>query len=255
MLKRLNSLWVGEDLGYLERLCIVSAIEVGHPFTIYSYTPENLRGVPAGVEVRDAREVFPAEKFFCYKWAALGSDFFRYALLAKGCGYWVDLDVYMLGPFDFMTDYVFGWERGGSINGAVLRLPDNCDMLNYLVSLPKRNWRPPFFGPKRTLYFYLKRLKGDVHPDDLDWGSFGPALITHLAEKYGVAKLAQEREVFYPIRYEEAHVFSGPAETVERMLTPQTRAVHLWHSKLDAAVKNSPPPGSFLEAACRRHGI
>ena len=34
MLERLNSLWVGGALGAIERLSVVSALSVGHPFTI-----------------------------------------------------------------------------------------------------------------------------------------------------------------------------------------------------------------------------
>ncbi len=34
----------------------------GHEFTVYSYTPDELKGVPTGVEVRDAREIMPEEK-------------------------------------------------------------------------------------------------------------------------------------------------------------------------------------------------
>jgi len=43
MLPRLNSLWIGEQLGYLEKLTLASALSVGHLFTIYSYTAEKLR--------------------------------------------------------------------------------------------------------------------------------------------------------------------------------------------------------------------
>ena len=46
MLPRLNSLWIGEQLGYLERLTLASALSVGHSFTLYSYAPEKLREVP-----------------------------------------------------------------------------------------------------------------------------------------------------------------------------------------------------------------
>ena len=55
MLERLNSLWVGDRLGYIEQLCLVSALAVGHRFTLYSYTPDVLRGVPNGIDLRDAR--------------------------------------------------------------------------------------------------------------------------------------------------------------------------------------------------------
>ena len=90
MLDRLNSLWIGDELGYMERLTLVSALSVGHPFTLYSYAPEKLRGVPNGVEVRDANEVVPYNtlaRYFDGGWAALGTDFFRYAMQAKGLGY------------------------------------------------------------------------------------------------------------------------------------------------------------------------
>jgi len=256
MLKRLNSLWVGNEFGYIERLCVVSALTVGHEFTIYSYTPEKLCGVPIGAEIRDAREVMPDELVGKYSTALL-ADFFRYALLAKGLGYWVDLDVYFLRPFNFEDQYVFGWEHESSINNAILLIPPQSRMLSELRELPKINWRPPFFGPRRTLLFYWTRLlKGNIHPEDLPWGTFGPALVTYLAKKHGVAHLAQERSVFYPIRYQEADLlFSRPAAAVESILTPQTRAVHLWHSKLSGDTMICPPRGSYLEVACRQHGI
>src|SRR5664280_1517399 len=128
MLKRLNTLWVGDRLGYLEQLCLVSATAVGHPVTLYSYTPDNLKGVPDGIEIRDAREVMPEEKLVRYSDSgavALGANFFRYALLAKDVGYWVDLDLYFLKALDFKGEYVFGWEYENWINNAVLYVPSN----------------------------------------------------------------------------------------------------------------------------------
>ena len=81
MLKRVNSLWVGDRLGYLEQVCLVSAAAVGHPVTLYSYTPDRLKGVPPGIELRDAREVMPEERVVKYAghklvcaWAQISSD-------------------------------------------------------------------------------------------------------------------------------------------------------------------------------------
>src|ERR1700760_4207064 len=113
MLERLNTLWFGNQLKYTEQLCIASARAVGHQFRIYSYDPEALKGVPSGVELRDARELLPEERLLRYSdtgAVALGSDLFRYAMLAKGLGYWVDLDLCFLRPLDFTDPYVFGWE-------------------------------------------------------------------------------------------------------------------------------------------------
>ena len=259
MLERLNSLWVGGELGYLERLSVVSALSAGHPFTIYSYAPENLNAVPTGAEVRDAREVAPYETLAHYLeggWGALASDFFRYALLAKGLGYWVDLDLVFLKPIDFQDEYVFGWENKKSINGAVLRLPKDCAMLGELRSIPQLNWRPPFFGLRKTAVFYWERLtKGDIRPENYRWGIFGPAILTYLAKKYAVSNRAKECSVFYPVKHYQVELLLGPTELVERLLTAETRTIHLWQSVLRRTSKGPPPAGSYLEQACRLYGI
>lgn len=259
MLERLNSLWLEGRLGYIEQLCLVSARSLGHPFTLYSYKPETLSRVPNGVEIRDAREVMSDEnlvRYFDTGWAALGSDFFRYSLLAKGLGYWVDMDLYFIKPFDFADEYVFGWENDLSINGAVLRIPAQSAMLQDMINTPRLNWRPPFFGPKRSLLYYWSRLtKGDVHAEDLPWGTFGPGLLTHFAKKHGVATLAQERSVFYPVQYTEAHALFGTSFAIEEKITKQTRAVHMWHSHLGRLTSESPPRGSYLDVVCRQHGV
>ena len=258
MFDRLNSLWIGDKLGYVERLTMISALEVGHPFRLYSYEPERLRSVPGGVEVRDANEVIERSvlaRYFDGGHPALGTDFFRYAMMAKGIGYWVDLDLYFLRPLDFRDEYVFGWEHETSINGAVLRLPPDCDMVRELCRIPHMNWRPPFYGARRSARFYWRRLtEGDMRPENYRWGTFGPAILTWLVKKHRVANRAQRRPVFYPILHSEAKMVCGPPERVERQLTGETRTVHLWSSVLSREARTV-PPGSWLDLACRRHGL
>lgn len=258
MLARFNSLWFGSELGYLEQLSIKSALALGHPYTLYSYEPEQLRGVPPGVDLRDASEVMSdpkRTKHFDGKFKALGSDFFRYELLAKELGYWVDLDLIYLKPFNFEDPYVFGWEREGSINGAVLKMPADSPMLKVLREIPERNWCPPFFGPRRKLLYYLARLKGDVELEDLPWGAAGPALITHLAKTMSLAARAQAQTVFYPIDYFTAEVLFEDRATVEQQLSPDTHAIHMWHSRIVKRAGTTPPAGSYLADVCAEHGI
>ena len=215
---------------------MVSALSVGHRFTLYSYTAEKLCGVPSGVDVRDANEVVPYKtlaRYFDGGWATLGTDFFRYAMQAKGLGYWVDLDLYFLRPVDFHDEYVFGWEHETSINGTVLRLPSDSAMVRELCEISHINWKPPFYGLRKTAVFYWRRLReGDIRPENYSWGTFGPKILTYLAKKYGVSKLAKERSVFYPVRHRQAKLICGPPEFVESQLTNETRAVHLWNSVL-----------------------
>jgi hypothetical protein len=257
--ERLNSLWVGERLGYVERLCLASALAVGHPFTLYSYTPSTVLNVPGGVELRDAREVMPEEKLIRYRDSgavALGANFFRYYLLAKGLGFWVDMDLLFLKPLDFDDAYVFGWQDERLINNAVLRAPAKSDFVRDLCTLPKTNWRPAWFGPKRTLLYYWSRLmNGDVRVEDLPWGTFGPGLVTYAAKKHGLAGRAQKSVVFYPVKYTDAHALFGAADVIERMITPETRAVHLWNARLTGLKSKPPPRGSYLEAVCAQYDI
>jgi len=256
MLERLNSLWVGDRLGYLEQLCLVSALSVGHPFTLYSYTPKALRGTPQGVELRDAREIMSEDRFVRYSVTPIGSDFFRYALLARNLGYWVDMDLHFLKPFDFRETYVFGWERENSINNAVLNIPAQSDMLHDLCALPETNWCPPFFGPRRTLLYYWARLKkGNVKVQELPWGTTGPGFVTYLAKKYRFDQFAQEPSVFYPVPYDDAEALFGPADVIEGMIKPETRAIHMWRSRLGKLVDKPPSRESYLDIVCRRYGI
>lgn len=258
MLEMLNSLWFGDRLGYLEQLSIKTALAVGHPYTLYSYEPDRLSGVPNGVEVRDAREVMSDPRrvrYFEGKFKALGSDFFRYEIFARSLGYWVDLDVLFLRPLRFDGDYVFGWERRNSINGAVLKLPTGSSMLEQLRSIPERDWCPPFFGPKRRLNYYLQRLRGHVELEDLPWGAAGPAMITYLAQTLGLANKAQPVPVFYPVGYSQAEILFGPADDVRRLIKPETCAVHMWHSRLHKLADEPPSLGSYIGELCRQYDV
>ena len=259
MSERLNSLWVGDSLGYVEQICIASALAVGHEFTLYSYTPDTLKHVPEGVELRDAREVMPEERLLRYSDSGaiqLGANFFRYALLAKGLGYWVDMDFHFLKPLEFDEPYVLGWEYENWINNAVLRAPANSDFVRDLCELPQTNRRPPWFGPRRTLKYYWSRLtKGDIRVQDLPWGTFSSGLVTYAAKKHGVAAMAQRPSVFYPVRWKDGPALMGPAEIIEEMVRPDTCAVHMWYSHLARFVDKQPPRGSYIDVLCRRYDV
>lgn len=257
-MERLNALWFGDRLGYLEQLSIKTALAQGHSYTLYSYSPEKLSGVPVGVKVRHAAEVMSDPRrvrHFDGKFKALGSDFFRYELLAKSLGYWVDLDLIFVRPLDLHEEYVFGWESPGSLNGAVLKLPAGSAMLEELRNIPEQNWCPPFFGPRTRLRYYWQRARGDVQLEDLPWGSAGPGMITYLVKKNGLATKAQATHVFYPLPYSEAKMLYGPASEVEALIKPDTIAIHMWHSHLGELAKNAPPEGSYISQLCRQYEI
>lgn len=258
-LPRLCSLWVGDRLGYLEQLCLRSARSVGHEVTLYSYEPERLCGVPDAIELRDAREVMPESELVAHGGNgsyALGADFFRYALLAKGLGIWTDMDVVFVKPIDFNEEYLFGWQDAALINGAILSFPKDSPLACELANVRKMTGRPPWYGPKRTMKYFWSRLRdGELSVEDMPWGTFGPEMITYLAKKHEVSGRAQDPEVFYPLHWKDARKLYGPAELVESIIRPETRAIHLWNGALYGLRDKPPPKGSFIADQCLRHDI
>ncbi|WP_257170831.1 hypothetical protein, partial [Bradyrhizobium sp. SRS-191] len=244
----------------LEQLCFVSALAQGHDVVLYSYTPEALQGVPAGVEIRDAREVMSEQRLVRYSDTgsfALGANFFRYRLLQKGLGYWVDADVYFVKPLNFFEEFVLGWEDGAKINNAVLLLPSDSEIVRDLCELPSDNVRPPWFGPRRSLQYYFARMTSSkgVRVQDLPWGTYGPEMLTYLAKKHKIAELAKEPSVFYPVGWRDARGLYGPAERIEAMIGPETCAVHMYNGALRELRDLKPPKGSYIDLACRKYGI
>ena len=104
-LEPVRSLWVGDALPAAQRACVDSFLRVGHPFELFTYG--EVEGVPRGVRVRDAEEIVSRDRVFrygkCAGESAGGlsgfSNLFRYALLVREGGYWVDCDVFCLRPF------------------------------------------------------------------------------------------------------------------------------------------------------------
>jgi hypothetical protein len=78
--------------------------------------------------------------------------------------------------------------------------------------------------------------------------------LTYLAKKHRVANRAQKPPIFYPVLHSDAKIVCGPPEWVERRLTCETRAVHLWSSVLSREARIA-PPGSWLDVVCCRHGL
>jgi len=103
----IQSLWIGDALSNLERLCVQSFIDHGHAFHLYAYA--DVAGVPAGAAVKDGNEILPYRQLTGgrARHVASLSDYFRYALLNQKGGYWADMDIVCLRPFDLSTPVVF----------------------------------------------------------------------------------------------------------------------------------------------------
>lgn len=138
--KIVNGMWVGSHLSSLELLTLHSFVDHGHEFHLWLYEPVD-SVLPESVKVRDANEIIPADKIFRKKnndpkfqigKGSIGSpfsDLFRYKLLYEKGGWWVDMDVTCLKPFNFDKPYFFRGHPLLSMIGNVIKVPARSELM------------------------------------------------------------------------------------------------------------------------------
>ena len=93
MAEIIQSLWIGESLGPLQKLSIASFLNHGHEYHLHCY--QKIGNLPSGVVVKDASETLPASAIFYYQngpgrgSVAAFANLFRYKLLLEKGGWWV----------------------------------------------------------------------------------------------------------------------------------------------------------------------
>lgn len=256
----LATLWVEGRLSYLEQVCLASAIAAGHSTTLYTY--RGVEGAPPGVRVRDAREVMAEEHMIKHRardsWA-LGANLFRYHMMRKGVGVWIDADLYLLRPLRLGgRSHLFGWQKEDLINNAVLYAPPDSPLLDGLFAFLAQEHIVPYWLPlKKRLRYQIRPWLG-LRPLPLSehrWGVAGPRALTHVARALDLTGHAVPQDVFYPYGPKRARDAFDPGIDLMARTTPRTVGIHLWNEAIKPLKRAPPPPGSFLARACERHGV
>jgi hypothetical protein len=237
---KFQSFWFGESLSPYQILAMKSFVDFGHDYVLYAYQKFD---VPAGVQLRDAREILPRDRIFFYgKRAAIGagsvsgfSNLFRYRLLHELGGWWVDADVICLSKQVPAAEVFLGWEDEWLIGSAILKFPP----------------RHAFMGEMLDI--------ADRAGTDLEWGETGPYLLTRLARERGILPLVATPAESFPVPSHDALQTLMPARREEvREKTQNLALLHLWNEVLRRAVVftwMAPPPGSFVADLFARHGV
>ena len=143
----LQTFWTGNPLSRMERAALQSFVNVGHPITIYTYNPltEFKKSVPRhkDIHVRDAREILPEAAMFQYAGRQVEgvrpnafsflpfSDLFRFTMLHRNGGAWMDLDIFLLKPIPpkiLASPYAFSSERTIQKGAYKMASPEIVDM-------------------------------------------------------------------------------------------------------------------------------
>ncbi len=238
MLPIIQSLWVGDPLSNLEKLCIQSFLDNGHEFHLYVY--DEVQGIPGGAVVKDGNDILPYNELTAgplQEWSSL-SDYFRYALLYKKGGWWVDMDTVCIKPFDFGEEIIFPDKSMGSgwIPNTPLRFPAGHPFMKTMQDLCRERIQIENVG---------RVMMG------------GPPLLTEQIAQAGLQRHAQSQMRFFlPHEYE----FSNFDDTYrDGLLFPaNTHAVHIGNSvsRKRGIDKNAQfDAGSLFEQLKDRHGI
>lgn len=143
----LQTFWTGKPLSRMERAALQSYVNVGYTVHVYTYNPmeEFMTHVPTSrhIKVHDAREILPEDQLFQYAGRAdIGkrddaysylpfSDLFRFTMLHKKGGAWIDLDIFMVRPVQatvLARPYVFSSERTIQKGAYKKKEPEIVDM-------------------------------------------------------------------------------------------------------------------------------
>jgi hypothetical protein len=200
------------------------------------------------VELRDAGEILSENRIIRHKTGsvALFANWFRYELQRRALGTWVDTDAYLLKPLESEKPYLMGFESE-QINNGLLRIPADSPILPPLLALFEEKSVPSWLPLRAWLAAWWRLIStGRSGLALMPWGSAGPRALTALAERHGVAALAEPPEVLYPVRWQDAEWIRDPAVKLEDVITERTVSVHLWNERIKLFKHDPAAAGSFL---------
>lgn len=231
----INCMWIGPHIPQLEQACLLAMLKHGHKVNLFTYAkPDN---VSSGINVYDAREILPEECIFRHQKTgspSLTADMFRYQMLRKSLGIWLDTDVLLLQPLQITKQQVYGLQSHDFANNAVLYLPSGSPVLDSLCAFAEEPYPvPPWFPAwQRSILSLRKNIGMPKHVRQMSWGVFGPQALTHFAKKHAQMKFARAAHVFYPVPFEQAHGPFMENYDTEARIRKDTIALHLWGHRL-----------------------
>lgn len=245
-----NALWVGPKLGPIHAACLKSFVRLGQRIVLHVY--DRPPDVPDGVELADASLTVPRDRLFVNRrFNSYGpfSDLFRYELLSRGAELYVDCDVYCLKPIQ-RQDYILGYMRHEKVNGAVLALPADSEILQRLLAAARDPYfDPPWRGKRKSFRATMRRWLGlRTHVEDLPYNATGPDALTYYVDLLGLHEHVAPADVYYPLHYERVDALYDSGLSIEDLTTRRSVCLHLYSSGIQKRLRGEIPKGSPLDA-------
>jgi Alpha 1,4-glycosyltransferase conserved region len=232
-----RSFWHGQFSPY-EALCLSSFVAAGIQVELFSEAP--VAGLPEGVTRRNARDILDQQvayyrQEFDGPSPALHANHFRYALLERLGGWWIDTDIVLVAASLPAAGIFVARQSDHELNTSVMRFPAGH----------------PLIAAARQ-----RTAKG---VDNARWGETGPKLLTELQPDYAPDMPIAPRQSAYEIGPDEFQKFFLPEarDEIDERISNST-FVHLWNEMWRRAgiPKNiAPPKGCWLDRMFERHQI
>lgn len=137
----INCFWHGSDISLLELLTLKSFSNNGYEVHLWRYDAKVDIQCPNGIVFRDAKEIIPFAKLFHYngngdcRYGSIGgfSDLFRYYLILKIGGVYVDMDTTCISHFNFEADYIIRPHKRCNTVANIFKAPADCDLLHECI--------------------------------------------------------------------------------------------------------------------------
>lgn len=238
----IQGLWIGDQLSIIEQLCIKSFQKNGHEFCLYTY--EDVRGVPEGTTLVDANSILPAKDMFILHGSiAEFADYFRWKLLYDKGGYWVDMDMVCLQPFDLKDEIVIGNEDMFTSSIGVLKFPKHHILTEFMaLHCADINAFYPWDRKLIKLKKSIKKILGNNSKSSFAWGEIGgPLALGKALDHFALKHVVKPYTFFYPIHHAHwKYIFDDTFEG-DYTLFKNSLGIHLWNEMLrrDGIDKNA----------------
>jgi mannosyltransferase OCH1-like enzyme len=235
----LQTFWHGQFMGAYQLLCLKSFVDRGHRVEVFSY--ETAATLPQWLTVRDAEEILPREQILHplphAGQFAIHADLFRYALLHKCGGWWIDPDVMLMSPDLPAADiFLAAHNEFGVVPTAVLKFSKGHAVMAQAAA-------------KAAAF-------GSAHET---WSGAGSPLLTSLLSGTHLLTSEDARQTLGPISWFNVPDLFDPDKTDElSRVCAQSCFLHLQDEVWRRAGIPSylaPPDHSFMDVLLERHDI
>lgn len=250
-LDTIGTLWIGRRLAPFYQLCVRSWLANGYRVNFFQYEP--VEGVPAGCNIRDAREILPYEKLFSSapdldSRPFTRANIFRLAMIAAGQGIWCDTDYLMLRPFRPARNIIVGREQNGKICNAILWFPPDFELApRVLESFTRRDLPAWSYSVTYGRAFWYAAQGKKVPAANFPKHHWGRHTLEFFVRKHRLEPEVSPYPAFYwPVIYDlRMYKASEPYEHIVE--NEEVLGLHFFRKSAEAF--EHPEPGSFFHWA------